>query len=122
VKITCGGPVFFYFILFAKLRTRGTGRTVIRAYTRSVGDQNEHKGLAKMKKNKSKTSNAEVARQIRKFRTAAKMSQRELAATIGTTASVVCRMENSNYRGHSLAMLRRIAAAFGQHVEVRFVS
>ncbi|HTV48300.1 MAG TPA: helix-turn-helix transcriptional regulator [Phycisphaerae bacterium] len=75
-----------------------------------------------MKKNKRHTSDAEVSQQIRKLRSAAKLSQRELAAMIGTKASVVCRMENANYDGHSVSMLRRIAEAFGRHVEVHFVS
>ena len=33
------------------------------------------------------------------------------SAIIGTTASVICRLEDSDYEGHSLAMLRRIAGA-----------
>jgi hypothetical protein len=40
---------------------------------------------------------------------------------IGTTASVICRLEDADYEGHSLAMLRRIAAALNQRVEIRFV-
>jgi len=41
---------------------------------------------------------------------------------VGTTASVICRLEDADYSGHSLAMLRRIAAAVGMRVEVRFVA
>jgi len=41
---------------------------------------------------------------------------------VGTTASVICRLEDAEYDGHSLAMLRRIAEALGKRVEVRFVS
>jgi hypothetical protein len=44
-----------------------------------------------------------------------------LAKLIGTTASVICRLEDADYGGHSLAMLRRIGAALHQRVEVRFV-
>ena len=40
---------------------------------------------------------------------------------IGTTASIICRLEDANYEGHSLAMLNRIAAALNQRVEIRFV-
>ena len=47
-------------------------------------------------------------------------SARELAR-VGTTASVICRLEDADYDGHSLAMLRRIAGALGLRVEVRFV-
>ncbi len=40
---------------------------------------------------------------------------------MGTTASVICRLEDADYEGHSMAMLRRIAAALKKRVEVRFV-
>jgi transcriptional regulator with XRE-family HTH domain len=49
------------------------------------------------------------------------LSQRELAKLIGTTASVICRLESADYDGHSLAMLQRIAAALDRRVEIRFV-
>ena len=63
----------------------------------------------------------EVARKIFQLRTSAGLSQRELAKIIGTTASVICRLEDSDYEGHSLSILRRIAAALNQKVEIRFV-
>jgi len=65
---------------------------------------------------------AHVARQIYRLRTEAGLSQRELAKLVGTTASVICRLEDEDYRGHSLTMLRRIAAALGRCVEIRFVA
>ncbi len=63
----------------------------------------------------------EVARKILRLRTQAGLSQRELARLIGTTASVICRLEDADYGGHSLPMLRRIAAALDRRVEIRFV-
>ena len=63
----------------------------------------------------------EVARQIAALRNSAGLSQRQLAQLVGTTASVICRLEDADYQGHSLAMLRRIAAALKQRVEIRFV-
>jgi ribosome-binding protein aMBF1 (putative translation factor) len=63
----------------------------------------------------------DVARQILQLRTDAGLSQRQLAKLVGTTASVICRLEDADYEGHSLAMLRRIAAALRQRVEIRFV-
>ena len=63
----------------------------------------------------------EVAELICAARERAGLSQRALAKRVGTTASVICRLENADYDGHSLAMLRRVAAALGQRVEVRFV-
>jgi len=62
-----------------------------------------------------------VARKIAALREKAGLSQRELAKLIGTTASVICRLENADYEGHSLAMLNRIAAALNQRLEIRFV-
>ena len=65
-------------------------------------------------------ANAQVASDIYRLRTEAGLSQRELAARVGTTASVVCRLEDAEYEGHSLSMLRRVAAALGRRVEIRF--
>jgi len=49
------------------------------------------------------------------------LSQRELAKRIGTSPSVICRLEDADYEGHSLTMLRRIAAAVDHRVEIRLV-
>jgi hypothetical protein len=37
------------------------------------------------------------------------------------TFSVISRLEDADYDGHSLAMLRRIAAALKKRVEIRFL-
>lgn len=66
-------------------------------------------------------SNDSVARNIAALRVQAGLTQRQLAKLVGTTASVICRLENADYEGHSLAMLNRIAAALNQRVEIRFV-
>ena len=49
------------------------------------------------------------------------LTQTQLAKLVDTTASVICRLEDADYEGHSLAMLRRIAGALKQRVETRFV-
>ena len=64
----------------------------------------------------------EVGRKIFELRTKAGISQRELAKMVGTTASVICRLEDADYEGHSLPMLRRVATALNKRVEIRFVS
>jgi len=51
----------------------------------------------------------------------ASLAQTQLARLIGTTASVICRLEDADYEGHSLASLRRIASALNQRVEICFV-
>jgi ribosome-binding protein aMBF1 (putative translation factor) len=66
-------------------------------------------------------ANDEVARKILQLRTQAGLSQRELAKLVGTTASVICRLEDADYEGHSLPLLRRIAAALDRRVEIRFM-
>jgi DNA-binding XRE family transcriptional regulator len=67
-------------------------------------------------------ANAEIGRKIYELRTRASLTQKELADLVGTTASVICRLEDADYEGHSLSMLRRIAAALNRRVEIRFVS
>jgi ribosome-binding protein aMBF1 (putative translation factor) len=65
--------------------------------------------------------NDAVARQIHQLRAKAGISQRELARRVGTTASVISRLESADYYGHSLSMLKRIALALNKTLEVRFV-
>jgi len=76
---------------------------------------------ARLKSLEEARANDEIARKIRELRTAASLTQTQLARLIGTTASVICRLEDADYEGHSLAMLRRIAGALNQRVEIRFV-
>jgi len=64
----------------------------------------------------------QIARQIYDLREKAGMTQRRLAELVGTTPSVISRLEDSEYDGHSLTMLKRIAAALNKKVEVRFVA
>jgi ribosome-binding protein aMBF1 (putative translation factor) len=66
-------------------------------------------------------ANEEIARKIHELRMDAGLTQKELATLVGTTASVICRLEDADYEGHSLAMLRRIAAALDRRVEIRFL-
>jgi DNA-binding XRE family transcriptional regulator len=63
----------------------------------------------------------ELARQIYELREKAGLTQARLAKLVGTTPSVISRLEDSEYEGHSLSMLKRIAAAVNKRVEIRFV-
>lgn len=65
--------------------------------------------------------NDDVARKLHTIRTEAGLSMRELADIVGTTASVICRVEDADYEGHSLSMLNRIASALNMRVKVDFV-
>ncbi len=66
-------------------------------------------------------ANDAVARKIFELRTKSGLTQRRLAKLVGTTASVICLLEDADYEGHSMAMLTRIAAALNQRVEIHFV-
>lgn len=65
---------------------------------------------------------ADIARRIYKLRTDAGLTQDQLAKLVGTSRPVISRLENDDYEGHSLSMLRRIADALDKRVEIRFVS
>jgi ribosome-binding protein aMBF1 (putative translation factor) len=65
--------------------------------------------------------NVKAAQLIYDMRTAAGLSQRELAARVGTTASVICRLEDADYQGHTLQILNRIASALGRRIELHAV-
>ena len=65
-------------------------------------------------------SNADVAMRLYHMRKKAGLTQRALAELVKTTPSVISRLEDADYDGHSLAMLKRIATALGQDVQVRF--
>ena len=64
---------------------------------------------ARLKSLEEARANEEIAHSIRELRTKARLSQAQLAKLVGTTASVICRLEDAEYEGHSLVMLRRIA-------------
>ncbi len=80
-----------------------------------VGDEPERRALLE-----EEIVNAEAARLVFDLRKNAGLSQRELARKVGTTASVICRMEQADYEG-SLPMLRRIAGALNRRLELRAV-
>lgn len=62
-----------------------------------------------------------IAQMIYNARTAAGMTQRQLAQAIGATQSVISQLEHADYEGHSLSMLRRIATALQMQLHVSFV-
>src|SRR5207247_5577703 len=68
------------------------------------------------------TINAMVAQLVYQGRTEAGLTQGQLARLIGTRQSVISRLEDADYEGHSLSMLRRVAGALGKRLELRFVA
>lgn len=85
-------------------------------YDRYIGDDPQQQATYE-----EHLANLDIAQKIYDLRAKARLSQRQLAKLVGTTASVICRLEDSDYEGHSLSMLRRIAAALDQRIEIRFV-
>lgn len=67
------------------------------------------------------TLNAQIARMVYDARKQAGLTQKELADLVGTRQSVIARLEDADYEGHSLSMLRRIAAALHKRVEIHLV-
>src|SRR5712692_8205435 len=65
--------------------------------------------------------NAEIAQQIYDLRMKAGLTQKKLADLVGTAHSVISRLEDADYEGHSLNMLQRISQALRYRVQVRFV-
>ena len=66
--------------------------------------------------------NFRVAQMIHEKRSAAGLTQAQLAKLVGTTQSVIARLEDADYKGHSLRMLQRIAAALDGQLEVSIVA
>lgn len=65
--------------------------------------------------------NRDVAHAIYDLRSAHGLTQQQLAELVGTRQSVIARLEDADYEGHSLTMLTRIAAAVDHRVKVEFV-
>jgi ribosome-binding protein aMBF1 (putative translation factor) len=65
--------------------------------------------------------NARVAQIIYDARTQAGLTQQQLADLIETKQSVIARLEDADYEGHSLSMLQRIAQALNQRVEIQLM-
>ena len=63
---------------------------------------------------------AEVAKMIYQARQEAGYTQTELAELAGTKQSVIARLEDWDYSGHSLSMLKRIGDALGKRLHVEY--
>jgi ribosome-binding protein aMBF1 (putative translation factor) len=79
------------------------------------------KDLALRRRVEQEEENLRVARMMYDARTKAGLTQSQLARLIGTKQPVISQLEDANYRGHSLTMLRRIAAALGKRLRIDFV-
>ena len=64
---------------------------------------------------KSKISAACLIYEVRKK---AGLTQRELAAKVGTKQSVISRMESADYDGHTLGMIKKVADALDMNINL----
>lgn len=64
-------------------------------------------------------TNLSTALAIRKAREEAGLTQEELAKKVETTQSVISRLEDADYEGHTLSMLQRIADALHRRVIIK---
>ncbi|MEX2309082.1 MAG: helix-turn-helix transcriptional regulator [Pirellulales bacterium] len=62
-----------------------------------------------------------VAQMVYDARQAAGMTQKELAEAIGAAESVVAELEDADFEGDSLSMLRRIADALHMKLRIELV-
>ena len=67
------------------------------------------------------TLKAQIAHMIYEARTTAGLTQRALAARIGTKPSVIARLEDADVDSDALFLLHRIAAALGHALDIRLV-
>ncbi len=98
--------------MMAKAKTHTSNALEILA--RRDGDDAELRAMVAQEK-----LNGQVAQMIYDARTKAELTQHQLAERIATKQSVIARLENADYSGHSLKMLQRIATALGRRVDVR---
>jgi len=97
----------------AMKKERRTTDAVSILHRRYIGDDAERKVSLQEER-----VNGEVARMIYELRNEAGLKQKELAELIGTTQSVISRLEDADYNGHSLSMLSRIAKALNRRLTV----
>jgi ribosome-binding protein aMBF1 (putative translation factor) len=82
-------------------------------------EQRGRKSVAYRKSFSRTLQQIDLAMLVREMREAAGFTQTELAKKAGTTQSVISRLEDAEYAGHSLTMLERIATACGVALKLR---
>ncbi len=66
-------------------------------------------------------TNAEIAQMVYDARNLAGLTQKQLADLVGTGQSTIARLEDSDYDGHSLSLLQRVAKALGCQIQLSMV-
>ena len=94
-------------------KARTTTRAVEILHRRYIGDDARRQAALQAER-----VNAEVAQMIYELRKDAGMTQKALADLIGTTQSVISRLEDADYEGHSLSLLSRVAKALNRKLAI----
>src|SRR5215510_9743999 len=97
-------------------RRHRSGTSALGILDRITGDDPELRDAIRLQK-----QNIIVGQEIYAARASAGLSQAQLAKLVKTTQSVISRLEDADYEGHSFAMLQRIAIALEQRLQIRFV-
>jgi len=92
-------------------KNRTTTNAVEILKRRYIGDDADRKASLQAER-----INAEVAQMIYDLRKDAGLSQKKLAEMVSTTQSVISRLEDADYNGHSLSMVSRIAKALNRRI------
>jgi ribosome-binding protein aMBF1 (putative translation factor) len=94
-------------------------RTVKRDKHSELVEQRARKSASYRKAFSRTLHQIDLALLVREMREDAGLTQSELARKVGTTQSVIARLEDAEYTGHSLAMLERVATACGIALKLR---
>lgn len=97
-----------------KIQQRTLPPTASQVIDHFIGEDEELREMVRQE-----VLNAEIGQMIYDARTKAGLTQTQLAKRLGTTQSVISRLESADYEGHSLSMLQRIAEVLGQKLELR---
>lgn len=62
-----------------------------------------------------------IGEAVYELRVRSSLTQKQLAERVGTSHSVISRLEDADYDGHSLKMLGRICAALDHELQLRFI-
>ncbi len=92
-----------------------TTKNALEILARVTGDDDEIKELIAQE-----TINSRIARIIYDARKEAGLTQTQLADMIGTKQSVIARLEDADYEGHSLSIVKHIGDALHQRINISF--
>ena len=93
-----------------------TDKAVKILHDRYIGDDTGR--LASLEKERI---SAQMARMIYRMKAEAGLTQQQLARLVKTTQSVISRLEDADYEGHSMSMVTRIATALDRRFTVQLV-